>query len=72
MQSNKFYNLKKDLKNCLTMINDKKIDNKYDVEQTKSVFKHFLNFCQENEIITSYDKSHMYNIIENSLEENDN
>jgi len=68
----RFHNTGHDLEECLDAIRDNKRISETEAGAGLDMFKDFLDFCQENYIIDSYDTEMVESLFENMKEAEDN
>lgn len=60
----RFYNTKIDLHDCLDAITESEISSVSENENAKGMFKMFLKFCVDYDVIDSFDEGQMEYIID--------
>lgn len=65
----RFQNTKKDLNDCLTALNEGNRLSGKELEACREMFESFLEFCEENEIITEDWRDGLDEYIEGAVED---
>lgn len=64
----RFHNTRSDLSVCLQVLSDDENLSVDEAGEGRRMFKEFLDFCRENDIITDYDSDELRNLFDGQTE----
>ena len=67
----RFHNTRSDLNDCLEALREDKLLSEDEATAGRRMFEEFLEFCQENFIITGYDADEIKVLFDNQTEKED-